>query len=192
MWIVLNNTVGEILGVGVEADRADQSRGLFVFIIGYIQYCILSFTVDKEKAAVANSSIDSSSNNRSSFAPKTKWLIWMTTKHTKWEVSHRFQYWLGPILIRHRVLLWIHRSRCFSLAGCAAVFILNCSSFWLYRVLWRGERDGVFLFLRPLGQRALGLIRKEQRVMCLCTLRVTPELKFNPCLQIPVHWNQCC
>lgn len=91
MWIVLNNTVGEILGVGVEADRADQSRGLFVFIIGYIQYCILSFTVDKEKAAVANSSIDSSSNNRSSFAPKTKWLIWMTTKHTKWEVSHRFQ-----------------------------------------------------------------------------------------------------
>lgn len=44
---------------------------------------------------------------------------------------------VGQILIRHRVLLWIHRSRCFSLAGCAAVFILNCSSFA------RGQRPEV-------------------------------------------------
>lgn len=100
---------------------------------------------------------------------------------------------VGQILIRHRVLLWTHHSRCFSLAGCAAVFILNCSSFArgqrpeVVQSVVKGRERRCFLFLRPLGQRALGLIRKEQRVMCLCTLRVTPELKFNPCLQIPVH-----
>lgn len=126
MWIVLNNTVEEIL----EADRADQSQGLFVFIIGYIQYCILSFTVDKEKAAVSNSSTDSSSNNRSSFALTTKWLIWMTTKHQMGSfppLPAGPGRAVGQILIRHCVLLWTHHSRCFSLAGCAAVFILNCS-----------------------------------------------------------------
>lgn len=60
------------------------------------------------------------------------------------------------------------------------------------RVLWvsEGERRRRF-FLWPVGQRAEGLMRKEQGVMCyrLFAQSYSSELKFNPSFWIPLHFS---
>lgn len=108
------------------------------------------------------------------------------------EVSHQRPAGLSirerQILIGHHVLLWSHPSRCFSLPGSTALFILDCSAIRrrskglrMCRMLWGGREERWFFFW-PWGQRAWGLMRKEHKVMCcwLFTQSYSSELNFNP------------
>lgn len=68
----------------------------------------------------------------------------------------------GQILIGHRVLLQSHPSRCFSLAGFIALFVLDCSSIRWRSKAWRwagcceGEERGEMIFLLALGPKGSG------------------------------------